>query len=113
MTEAAPNTTPQTAGEASFASLGREGWVLRLHVAPGAKRNAIGAVRGGWLRVQVHAPPVDGKANAAVLALLAERLNLRARDLALLSGEGARDKRVLLRGDTRPPDALLAALLPS
>lgn len=54
-------------------------------------------MRGG---VRVAAPPVDGAANAAVRALLADALGLRARDVTLESGERARTTRLRVAGRT-------------
>jgi uncharacterized protein YggU (UPF0235/DUF167 family) len=56
----------------------------------------------------VAAPPVDGKANAALLAFLAARLGLRPRDLRLAAGGSGRDKLVVIPG--RTPEQARAAL---
>jgi uncharacterized protein YggU (UPF0235/DUF167 family) len=52
----------------------------------------------GQLRAWVRAAPVDGAANAAVIALLANRLNLPRRDIAILRGETTRQKQVAITG---------------
>lgn len=72
-----------------------------MRVRPGARRTAVG---GRWdgptgtaLLVAVTAPAVDGKANAAVLAALAAAFGVRARQLAIVTGERGRDKLVELR----------------
>jgi uncharacterized protein (TIGR00251 family) len=71
---------------------------LRLRVVPGATRpGVVGRFGDGW-KVRVSAPPEDGKANDAVLALLAATLGVRRRDLALASGRSSRDKVVTLAG---------------
>jgi uncharacterized protein (TIGR00251 family) len=85
-----------------------EGTTIRVRVVPGAKRSEVVGVAGGVLRVRVAAPPVEGRANRAVLALLAERLGVRARDLRVIAGERGRDKVVLVRGVE--PVAVAAAL---
>jgi uncharacterized protein (TIGR00251 family) len=73
---------------------------LTLRVAPGAKRPGIaGRYASGW-RVRVGAPAEDGKANAAVVALLAETLGVRRGDVEIVSGHGSRDKTVALSGIT-------------
>jgi hypothetical protein len=65
---------------------------LALKVIPGAGRDEIGGWHGSALKVKVRAPALDGRANDAVLGLLATRLGLPRRDLALLRGEKSRQK---------------------
>lgn len=77
-------------------------FLLEIRVRPGATRTKIGGVAGEPPRliVAVQAPALDGKANAAVLKELAKAfrdLGLRVRDFAIVHGELARDKRVLVR----------------
>jgi uncharacterized protein len=74
------------------------GCTVLLHVKPGARREGIVGVRAGRLELAVHAAPEKGKANKAVVALLAKALGLRKGQVALLSGETSRDKRVLVTG---------------
>lgn len=71
---------------------------LRLRVSPGARRSAIVGRHGDAWKVRIAAPPTEGRANAALLALLAEALELPATHLDLVSGSAGRDKVVLLRG---------------
>lgn len=78
------------AGQISFAIL----------VSPRSSRARIGPVVGDRLRVAVTAPPVDGRANEAVIALLAGELGVRKRDVAIVSGASGRRKRVQVRGAT-------------
>lgn len=85
-----------------------EGATFALRVQPKAKRNAILGEQAGVLKVSVTAPPEDGRANDAVLALLRERLKLQRSQLELLSGQTNRNKVILARGVTPPQ---LAALL--
>jgi uncharacterized protein (TIGR00251 family) len=75
-----------------------EGAVLPVRAKPGAKRSELVDEHDGALRVAVNAPPVDGKANEALVEILAESLNLRRSQVVLLSGETSRDKRFLIRG---------------
>lgn len=70
--------------------------VLWVRAQPGAKRAGARGVHDGRLRVALRAPPEGGRANEELLAWLAERLDLRARDLELVCGERAREKRVLV-----------------
>jgi uncharacterized protein (TIGR00251 family) len=71
---------------------------LTLRVSPGASRSAVvGRYGGGW-KVRVAAAPEDGKANDAVVRLLAETLALPTRDVRIVSGMSSRDKTVALEG---------------
>lgn len=70
---------------------------VAVRVTPRARRNAI-ALEGDTLRVWLTAPPVDGAANAALLALLAERLGIPKRAVTLVHGETAREKVVAIAG---------------
>jgi uncharacterized protein len=71
---------------------------LRLRVSPSARSDAVvGRYGDGW-KVRVTAPPEDGKANDAVLRLLAERLRIPGGSVTLVSGPASRDKIVELTG---------------
>lgn len=77
------------------------GFLLEVRVRPNASRNKVGGTAGDPPRlvVVVQAPAVDGKANAAVIKELALTFNLRARDLTIVHGELARDKRLIVIGN--------------
>lgn len=65
---------------------------LRVRVVPRAQRTEAMGLQGTALKVRLKAPPVDGKANAALLAWLADVLGIRAADLEIASGQRSRDK---------------------
>jgi len=67
---------------------------LRLRVKPGARKNGILGVHDGALRVGVTAAPEKGKANRAVLSVLADVLGLAPSDLKILSGRTSSTKTV-------------------
>jgi uncharacterized protein (TIGR00251 family) len=71
---------------------------LRLRVSPGSRRPGVDGRYGEGWKIRVAAAPEDGKANAAVVRLLAETLRLPARDIAIVSGQASRDKTVALNG---------------
>ena len=74
------------------------GVILTLHIQPGAKKTEVVGLHGEALKIRLAAPPVDGKANAALLAFVAERLGVRKSDVELVSGETSRAKRVRVCG---------------
>lgn len=69
-------------------------------VTPRASRNAVEGVRDGRLLVRVTAPPVDAAANAAVIALLAQTLDVAKRHITLIGGERSRTKSFVVNGLT-------------
>ncbi len=71
---------------------------VSVRVQPRASREAIRGIRNGALEVSLTAPPVDGKANAALLALLADRLGVPRRAVSLVRGDTGRDKLVAVEG---------------
>jgi uncharacterized protein (TIGR00251 family) len=79
------------------------GTVVRVKAQPGAKKNAVLGERAGALRVAVTAAPERGKANEAVVEVLANSLRLPRARIGLLTGETSRDKRFLIE-DITPDD---------
>jgi uncharacterized protein len=71
---------------------------LTLRVAPGAARAGVVGRHGAAWKIRVVAAPEDGKANAAVVRLLAETIGLPVRSVAIVSGQASRDKTVELNG---------------
>jgi uncharacterized protein (TIGR00251 family) len=83
-----------------------EDLVLRLRVQPRASRDRIVGVLGDSLKVTLTAPPVEGKANAHLVKLLAKACKVPAGAVDLEAGEGGRDKRVRIHAPRALPDAL-------
>ncbi|MFL5926987.1 MAG: DUF167 domain-containing protein [Gaiellaceae bacterium] len=71
---------------------------LTLRVSPGAARSAVVGRHGTGWKVRVAAAPENGKANDAVVSLLADTLALPRRDVKIVSGRASRDKTVALAG---------------
>jgi len=86
---------------------GVPGCELRLYVQPGATRSGPVGEHDGLLKFCLRAAPVGGAANAALIAALAERLDLPKREVILLRGSTTRRKTVWLAA---PPAQTLAAL---
>lgn len=79
----------------------KEGVLLDVHVVPRASRSEVVGVHDGRLKVALCAPPVDGAANAELVALFAELLGCPKRDISLVRGDTSRQKTLLLRGMSR------------
>jgi len=67
-------------------------------VAPRASRERVGPLVGERVKVAVNAPPVEGKANAAIVALLAQTFGVRKQDVEIVSGDKGKRKRVRIWG---------------
>lgn len=74
--------------------------VLRLHAQPGAKRTSVVGLYGDKLKIAIATPPVDGKANQAIIAFLAKTLGVSKSKISLISGETSREKRIRIQGIT-------------
>jgi len=75
-----------------------DGVTLRLHIQPGAKKTEVTGLHGEALKIRLAAPPVDGKANACLIAFLAGRLGVAKAAISLVSGDTSRAKRVRITG---------------
>jgi uncharacterized protein len=75
-----------------------DGVVLPVRAQPSARRTGVRGQQDGMLGVGVTQPAEKGKANKALVAVLAKELGLRKSQLTLLAGETARNKRFLVRG---------------
>jgi hypothetical protein len=69
-----------------------------LRVQPRASRNAIVGVMGDAIKLAITAPPVDGKANQAVVEYLADLFRVSKSSIVIVSGETGRNKLVAIRG---------------
>jgi len=78
------------------------GWLLELHVQPGAKATAVVGEHGGRLKLKIAAPPVDNKANAHLLVWLAAQLGVPKSAVRLVRGETSRQKTVAVSGGEIP-----------
>ncbi|MCA9183800.1 MAG: DUF167 domain-containing protein [Planctomycetales bacterium] len=72
------------------------GVILPVRATPSANRNAITGIHDGMLKITLTAPPDDGRANAAIVALLAKSLKISKSRVQLLSGATQRQKKFLL-----------------
>ncbi len=79
--------------------------LLTMRVQPGAKRTEVVGTHGDALRIRLAAPPVDGKANEALITFLAEAFGVPVRNVSLVSGRASRNKRVRIEAPKSRPEA--------
>lgn len=92
-----------------------EGWwrheggdlLLSLYIQPGAKKTEAAGLFDGMLKLRLAAPPVEGRANAALLAWLADLFGVTRSRVSLVAGELSRRKRVRIAGCAVDPETLL------
>lgn len=96
-----------------FYEQGPAGLVIAVKAQPGARRVAIGPVvpaapAPGWpearLKIAVNAPPEDGRANAAIIAVLADWLGVKPGAITLTAGAIAREKKFTVAGGAEVPE---------
>lgn len=76
--------------------------VVDVRVIPRAPRSRVDGERGGAILIRLAAPPVDGAANDALIAFLADALDLPRRDVTIVAGAKSRDKRVRIANLDEP-----------
>ena len=74
------------------------GIFVTCHAVPRAAQNVVHGIYGNALKIRLHAPPVDGKANKALISFLSKKLNISKSNITLKSGAGQRRKIVAIRG---------------
>ena len=83
------------------------GYVVAVHAQPGAKRSEISGLHGGRLKMRIAAPPLEGRANEALIDFLAQRLGLSRSKLRVLKGLQGRTKLVEIADTEIDPTRLL------
>ena len=73
---------------------------LCIYCQPRASKTEIAGLHGDALKVRLKALPVDGQANVELCRFLARSLGIPLQDVQIVSGKGARQKRVLIKGRT-------------
>ncbi len=75
------------------------GPVFRVRVQPGASKNEIVGVQQDALKIRISAPPVEGKANRALVQFLAEQLAVKRNQVEILNGHATRRKTIHIIGE--------------
>lgn len=81
--------------------------ILECHLQPKASRAEFAGLHGDRVKIRLTAPPVDGKANAQLLAFLANAFAVSKRQVSLESGQQSRQKRVRIKQPQHLPGELL------
>jgi uncharacterized protein (TIGR00251 family) len=84
-----------------------EAIILTLHVQPGAKRSEVSGLHGDALKIRLAAPPIEGRANEALLRFIADSFEVPVRNVELMRGGQSRHKMVKISGSAVPPEHLL------
>lgn len=71
---------------------------LAVHIQPNSSRNQINGIHGDRLKIRITARPVDGKANAALIAFVAELFSTPKSAVSINSGHNSRAKNLLING---------------
>jgi uncharacterized protein (TIGR00251 family) len=80
---------------------------LTLHIQPGAKRTDVAGLHGEALKIRLAAPPIEGRANDALLKFIAESFGVPVRQVELKQGGQSRHKVVAVTGSKVEPESLL------
>jgi uncharacterized protein (TIGR00251 family) len=97
--------------EATFTRNVPDGCTVSVRVHPGAKKDAVTGTHADAIKIALTAPPIDGRANDALIAFLAEQLRLPQARIALLAGASSRSKVLHVTGKSAAE--VQAALSPS
>ena len=95
----------------SFAKDVADGCTLAVRVHPGATKNGVTGIHAEAVKIALTAPPIDGKANEALIALLADVLRLPHARIAIVSGLTSRSKTLRITGTSAAE--VTAALFPT
>ena len=87
-----------TSSSPPFLRNSKEGLILEVVVAPRAKRSKFVGFHGGYPKISLAAPPIEGRANEELVSLLKELFGIPGRDIELIRGDTSKRKAVLLRG---------------
>ncbi|PIZ04072.1 MAG: YggU family protein [Gammaproteobacteria bacterium CG_4_10_14_0_8_um_filter_38_16] len=68
--------------------------LITIYLQPGAKKSEVSGIHGGHIKIKVNSPPVDGKANEALILFLSEFLDIQKSKIKIVSGEKSRIKKI-------------------
>ncbi len=88
-------------------SQGKDCIYLNIYVQPRASKNGFVGIHGGALKLRITAPPVDGKANSMIIAILAKLFHIPKSTISLSAGQQSRQKRFKIM-DSKLDDIIVA-----
>jgi uncharacterized protein (TIGR00251 family) len=91
----------------------RDGIRLTIAVMPNAKKSMVSGLHGDALKIRLQAPPIDGRANEALIRYLADVLGVTQSVIAITHGQTSRRKLVLLRDSGLTVAAVTQRLFPA
>lgn len=80
--------------------------ILNVYIQPGAKHTEIAGFHGEALKIRLHAPPIDGRANEALLKFIAQLFAVPTRQVLLKRGDKSRHKTLIINGSRIDPARL-------
>lgn len=83
---------------------------LTLHIQPGAKTTEAAGLHGGALKIKLAAPPVEGKANTALMKFLANRFDVPLSRVILKQGDKSRHKVIMIQQPAHDPVMIFGQL---
>ena len=83
-----------------------ESVILNLHVQPGAKHNEIAGLHGDALKIKLASPPIDGRANEALLKYMAMLFDVPLRQVVLKQGKKSQRKVIVITGSKIDPNQI-------
>lgn len=81
--------------------------ILKIHLQPGAKKNEIVGMHGDAVKIKIKAPPVEGKANEALIEFLSETLGVARSKIEIVRGHTSRQKLVSIECNEALIDKLI------
>ena len=94
---------------AAWAKRVADGWLLAIHVQPGAKTTEVAGLHGEDLKIRIAAPPVEGRANALLEEFIARTLGIPKRCVSVVKGVASRRKTVQVIAPQANPELLRPA----
>ncbi|WP_133136362.1 DUF167 domain-containing protein [Legionella rowbothamii] len=79
---------------------------INVYVQPGAKHSDIVGLHGEALKIRLQAPPLEGRANEALIKFIAHLFEVPIRQVLLKRGEKSRHKTLLITGSKRAPNTI-------